>query len=163
MFFLEQKTGGIGLLLIIFLFLFITSCWAPFISVWKTSLVGVAIRNAGIHYSCRRGQPGLVVGDPAHSGGLKLDDHCGPFQPWPFYDSVKRDVLQPLNWLQPLSCLAQQDRNRPSLRPCTFSTNVWIIYLRIFQFVPWLFAEDNLIWILNILIIVFRFQTLPIP
>ena len=32
------------------------------------------------------GQPGLVVGDPAHSrGGLKPDDHCGPFQPRPFY------------------------------------------------------------------------------
>jgi len=27
------------------------------------------------------GQPGLAVGDPAHSRGLKLDDHCGPFQP----------------------------------------------------------------------------------
>ena len=35
------------------------------------------------------GQPGLVVGDPAHSRGLKLDDHCGPFRPWPFYDSMK--------------------------------------------------------------------------
>jgi len=33
-------------------------------------------------------QPGLVVGDPAHSRGLKLDDRCGPFQPRPFYDSV---------------------------------------------------------------------------
>ena len=22
-------------------------------------------------------------------GGLKLDDHCGPFQPRPFYDSMK--------------------------------------------------------------------------
>ena len=22
------------------------------------------------------------------AGGLKLDDHCGPFQPRPFYDSV---------------------------------------------------------------------------
>ena len=20
------------------------------------------------------------------AGGLKLNDHCGPFQPWPFYD-----------------------------------------------------------------------------
>jgi len=38
---------------------------------------------------CGSGQPGwLVVGDPAHSRGLKLDDHCGPFQPKPFYDSV---------------------------------------------------------------------------
>ena len=34
------------------------------------------------------GQPGLVVGDPAHSRGLKLNDHCGPFQPRPFYDSM---------------------------------------------------------------------------
>ena len=24
---------------------------------------------------CGSGQPGLVVGDPAHSRGLKLDDH----------------------------------------------------------------------------------------
>jgi len=22
------------------------------------------------------------------AGGLELDDHCGPFQPWPFYDSI---------------------------------------------------------------------------
>jgi len=34
------------------------------------------------------GQPGLVVGDPAHSRGLKLGDHCGPFQPRPLYDSM---------------------------------------------------------------------------
>jgi len=25
--------------------------------------------------------------------GLKLDDHCGPFQPRPFYDSLKHSVL----------------------------------------------------------------------
>jgi len=37
---------------------------------------------------CGSGQPGLLVGNPAHSRGLKLDDHCGPFQPRPFYDSV---------------------------------------------------------------------------
>ena len=37
---------------------------------------------------CGSGQPGLVVGDPAHSSGLKLDDHCGPFQPRPFSDSM---------------------------------------------------------------------------
>ena len=36
---------------------------------------------------CGSGQPGLVVVDPAHSRGLKLNDHCGPFQPRPFYDS----------------------------------------------------------------------------
>jgi len=35
----------------------------------------------------KRIKPGLVVGNPAHSRGLKLDDHCGPFQPRPFYDS----------------------------------------------------------------------------
>ena len=38
---------------------------------------------------CGSGQPGLVVGDPAHSRGLKLDDHCGPFQPRPSYDFSK--------------------------------------------------------------------------
>ena len=27
------------------------------------------------------------------AGGLKLDDHCGPFQPRPFYDSVILCVL----------------------------------------------------------------------
>jgi len=37
---------------------------------------------------CGSGQPGLVVGNPAHSRGLELDDHCGPFQPRPFCDSV---------------------------------------------------------------------------
>ena len=29
----------------------------------------------------------LVVGDPAHSRGVKLGDLCGPFQPRPFYDN----------------------------------------------------------------------------
>ena len=29
-----------------------------------------------------------MVGNPAHSRGLKLGDHCGPFQPRPFYDSM---------------------------------------------------------------------------
>ena len=28
------------------------------------------------------------LGNPAHSRGLKLDEHYGPFQPRPFYDSV---------------------------------------------------------------------------
>ena len=38
---------------------------------------------------CGSGQPGLVVGYPARSrGGLKLHDHCGPFQSRPFYDSM---------------------------------------------------------------------------
>jgi len=34
------------------------------------------------------GQPDLVVGGPAHSRGLELNEHCGPFQPRPFYESV---------------------------------------------------------------------------
>ena len=37
---------------------------------------------------CGSGQPGLVVGGPAHSRGLELDDHCGPFQPRPFYNPM---------------------------------------------------------------------------
>ena len=37
---------------------------------------------------CGSGQPGLVVDDPAHGRGLKLDDHCCPFQPKPFYVSM---------------------------------------------------------------------------
>ena len=41
-----------------------------------------------VEAGCGSGQPGLVVGDPASSRGLKLDDHCGSFQPRPFYDSV---------------------------------------------------------------------------
>jgi len=28
-----------------------------------------------------------VVGDPARSRGLELDERCGPLQPRPFYDS----------------------------------------------------------------------------
>jgi len=35
---------------------------------------------------CGSGQPGLLVGDPVHSRGLKLDDHCGSFQSRPFYE-----------------------------------------------------------------------------
>ena len=31
-----------------------------------------------------------MVGDPAHSRGLKLYEHCGPFQPRSFYDSMEQ-------------------------------------------------------------------------
>ena len=27
------------------------------------------------------------------AGGLKLDDHCGPFEPWPFCDPVKFQLI----------------------------------------------------------------------
>ena len=37
---------------------------------------------------CGSGQPGLLVGDPAHSRGLELDEHCGPLQPRPFCDAM---------------------------------------------------------------------------
>ena len=37
---------------------------------------------------CGSGQPGLVIGDPAHSRGLELNEHCGSFQPRPFYGST---------------------------------------------------------------------------
>ena len=36
---------------------------------------------------CGSGQPGLVVGSPAHSRGVEIGDHCVLFQPRPFYDS----------------------------------------------------------------------------
>ena len=38
--------------------------------------------------ACGSGQPGLVVDDPAHSRGLELDEHCGPFQLRTSYDSM---------------------------------------------------------------------------
>jgi len=37
---------------------------------------------------CGSGQPGLLVGHPAHNRGLKPDDHWGPFQHRPFYYSM---------------------------------------------------------------------------
>ena len=43
---------------------------------------------------CGSGQPGLLVGDPAHSRGLKPDDHCGPFQPRPFCDSMTLLIMR---------------------------------------------------------------------
>jgi len=50
---------------------------------------------------CGSGHPGLVVGDPAHSRGLELDEHCGPFQPGPSYDSmIYGDVVILFRWEQ---------------------------------------------------------------
>jgi len=57
---------------------------------------------------CGSGQPGLLVGDPAHSRGLELDEHCGPFHTRPFhdsmiwfYDSESRHVLSDLPLITP--------------------------------------------------------------
>ena len=47
-------------------------------------------RQAG----CGSGQPGLLVGDPAHSRGLELHEHCGSFQARPFYHSMNPTCLQ---------------------------------------------------------------------
>ena len=46
---------------------------------------------------CGSGQPGSVVGNPAHSRGLELDEHCGPLQPRPFYDSMNSNSLYPFS------------------------------------------------------------------
>ena len=56
------------------------------------------------------GQPGLVVGDPIRSRGLKLDDRYGPFQPRPFYDSMVAQLkflLQSLGQLSHLQTYRQ--------------------------------------------------------
>ncbi|HCQ5230334.1 TPA: hypothetical protein OLB85_003739 [Acinetobacter baumannii] len=45
-------------------------------------------RHSGDAAGCGSGQPGLAVGDPAHSRGLELGDRGGPFQPRPFYDAM---------------------------------------------------------------------------
>ena len=50
-------------------------------------------------------QPGLVVGDPTYiAGGLEFDDHGGPSEPRPFYDSLSQFYISPakvkvLPWL----------------------------------------------------------------
>ena len=46
---------------------------------------------------CGSGQPGLLVGNPAHSRGLKSDDHSGPFQPRPFCDAESRTTKKLAN------------------------------------------------------------------
>jgi len=40
---------------------------------------------------CGSGQPGLLVGDPAHSRGLERDDHCCPFQHRMAYSVIHTD------------------------------------------------------------------------
>ena len=55
-------------------------------SGWRLSIGGRARRKEGVHPFS--GQPGLLVGHPAHSRGLELDEHCGPSQPRPSYHSM---------------------------------------------------------------------------
>ena len=60
--------------------------------------------------SCPGGiREGLVVGDPAHNRGLKLDDRYGPFQPRPFCDSM---IAQLKFLLQSLGQLSQLQNYR---------------------------------------------------
>ena len=63
---------------------------------------------------CGSGQPGLVVGDSAHSRGLKLDDNCGPLQPRPFYDSMSllsqpKTIFIKNDWLSHMSILLESE------------------------------------------------------
>jgi len=63
-------------------------------SIPPTAIVGIGQMGCPIPggirgHGCGSGQPGLVVGDPAHSRGLELDEHCGSFQSRPFYDPMK--------------------------------------------------------------------------
>jgi len=54
------------------------------IDIQLPGLAGCCVGHAQIQAGCGSGQPSLVVGDPAHSRGLELDEHCGPLQPRPF-------------------------------------------------------------------------------
>jgi len=64
----------------------------PALQALQSALVHVAQGGCGCpipggirgQAGCGSGQPGLLVGDPAHSRGLELDEHCGPLQPRPF-------------------------------------------------------------------------------
>jgi len=66
------------------------------ISAYSASLEQVAQGGCGCpipagvqgQTGCGSGQPGLLVGDPAHSRGSKRDERCGPFQPRPCYDAL---------------------------------------------------------------------------
>ena len=72
------------------------SCSVSLLLVWMRALEQVVQGGCGCpipagiqgQAGCGSGQPGLLVGDPAHSRGLELNEHCGPFQPRPFYESM---------------------------------------------------------------------------
>ena len=64
---------------------------------------------------CGSGQLGLVVGDPACGRGLKLDDHCGPFQPRPFYDSMIHSMMWCGIMPEPLQKTSQITSRLPSV------------------------------------------------
>jgi len=76
---------------------------------------------------CGSGQPGLLVGDPAHSRGLEPDEHCGPFQPRPLYGSM---TLLLTGQLLATDCNAQLSP-RTELALCCALPGCW------FQPTPW--------------------------
>ena len=67
-----------------------------------------------------------MVGDPAHSRGLKLAEHCGPFQPRPFCGSMigfcdmQREIFLFLNIVTFPSWL-EQDPEQSQKRKGSFS------------------------------------------
>ena len=75
---------------------------------------------------CGSGQPGLVVGDPAHGRGLELDEHCGPFQPRLFCDSM--------NKLRIAACsspnLASPGAARISINPWSPESHCSLLYFK---------------------------------
>jgi len=71
---------------------------------------------------CGSGQPGLLVGDPAHSRGLEWDEHCGPFQPRPFCDSLTRTLQLPLG-TQLLQALKSQQESQALSFPMHFGVS----------------------------------------
>jgi len=66
---------------------------------------------------CGSGQPGLLVGNPAHSRGLKWDDNCGPFQPRPVYDSMMPWGLCMLSQLHTQPCCTLGNSFLPAAIP----------------------------------------------
>jgi len=52
----------------------------------------------------------IQVGNPARCRGLKLDDHCGPFQPRPFHDSDSMIIHISKNNITYLPALSKKHR-----------------------------------------------------
>jgi len=78
---------------------------------------------------CGSGQPGLVVGNPAHSRGLELDDHCGAFQPRSFYDSMIINCCNFLMNLQPTIRQFSQENVFPLEAECLLCDSRYILVI----------------------------------
>ena len=51
------------------------------LSAGSSQMINLHFMVAAEQAGCGSGQPGLLVGDPAHSRGLELDEYWGPFNP----------------------------------------------------------------------------------